>query len=157
MGLVIFHTFVVAVDISIAAIWLLHDFGFGEYDATMLKALPVFRQTLQLSSEFLSLRVSKPVLYMWQWTVSGRLDRDWTNRRARFYPTRNRTKAMNLYARNLRFRLRSLIFEFPIYVRPITVAARSKVRSNTGVVGSNPTRVMDVCQRLFCVYVVLCR
>jgi hypothetical protein len=44
---------------------------------------------------------------------------------------------------------------------PITVAARSKVltvfaRLNTRVVGSNPTRGMDVCVRLFCVYVVLC-
>jgi hypothetical protein len=28
--------------------------------------------------------------------------------------------------------------------------------SNTGVVGSNPTRGMDVCLRLFCVCVVLC-
>jgi hypothetical protein len=44
---------------------------------------------------------------------------------------------------------------------PLTVAARSKawtvfVRSNAGVVGSNPTRGMDVCVRLFCVYAVLC-
>jgi hypothetical protein len=43
----------------------------------------------------------------------------------------------------------------------ITVAARSKAwtvfaRSNTGVVGSNDTRDMDVCVRLFCVCVVLC-
>jgi hypothetical protein len=40
------------------------------------------------------------------------------------------------------------------------MAARSKawnvfVRSNTGVVGSNPSREMDVCVRLFCVCVVL--
>jgi hypothetical protein len=39
---------------------------------------------------------------------------------------------------------------------PMTVAARSKawivfVSSNTGIVGSNPTRGMDVCVRLFCV------
>jgi hypothetical protein len=40
---------------------------------------------------------------------------------------------------------------------PITVAARYVfVRSNTGIVGSNPTRGMDVCMRLFCVCVVLC-
>jgi hypothetical protein len=37
---------------------------------------------------------------------------------------------------------------------PIPVAARSKactffVRSNTGIMGSNPTQVMDVCLRLF--------
>jgi hypothetical protein len=43
----------------------------------------------------------------------------------------------------------------------ITVAARSKAitafsRSNTGIVGSNPTRSMDVWFRLFCVYGVLC-
>jgi hypothetical protein len=29
-------------------------------------------------------------------------------------------------------------------------------RSNTGVLGSNPTRDMDVCVRLFCVCGVLC-
>jgi hypothetical protein len=34
----------------------------------------------------------------------------------------------------------------------VTVAARS----NTGIVGSNPTRDMYVCVRLFCVCVVLC-
>jgi hypothetical protein len=44
---------------------------------------------------------------------------------------------------------------------PITVAVRSKARtifarSNTEVVGSNPTRDMDVCMCLFCVCVVLC-
>jgi hypothetical protein len=39
---------------------------------------------------------------------------------------------------------------------PITVAARSKARSNTGIVGSNPTRGMDVCVRLLRVRVVLC-
>jgi hypothetical protein len=42
---------------------------------------------------------------------------------------------------------------------PITGAARSKTwtvfaRSNTGVMGSNPTRGMDVCVRLFCVCAV---
>jgi hypothetical protein len=41
------------------------------------------------------------------------------------------------------------------------VATRSKAwhvfaRSNTGIVGWNPTRGMDVCVRLFCVCVVLC-
>jgi hypothetical protein len=46
-------------------------------------------------------------------------------------------------------------------LRPITVAAGSKAwsalaRSNGGIVGSNPTQGMDVCVRLFCVYVVLC-
>jgi hypothetical protein len=53
--------------------------------------------------------------------------------------------------------------KFPCIVSalPIPVAARSKtwtllLRSNTGVVGSNPTRNMDVCLRLFCVCVVLC-
>jgi hypothetical protein len=45
---------------------------------------------------------------------------------------------------------------------PIRVAARSKARnvfarSNTGIVGSNPTRGMDVCPRFFCVCVILCR
>jgi hypothetical protein len=44
-------------------------------------------------------------------------------------------------------------------LKPTTAAARSKagtvfVRSNTGVMGSNPTRGMDVCVRLFYVFVV---
>jgi hypothetical protein len=44
---------------------------------------------------------------------------------------------------------------------PITVTARSKTRTvfdylNTGIVGSNPTRGMNVCVHLFCVCVVLC-
>jgi hypothetical protein len=48
-----------------------------------------------------------------------------------------------------------------MHFKPITVAARSKTRtvfarSNTGVVGSNPTRGMDVCVRLFCVCLLLC-
>jgi hypothetical protein len=38
---------------------------------------------------------------------------------------------------------------------PITMAARSEARtvarSNTGIMGSNPTQGMDVCVRLFCV------
>jgi hypothetical protein len=43
---------------------------------------------------------------------------------------------------------------------PIAVAALSKVRtvfvrSNAGIVGSNPTQGMDVCVRLFCVCVVM--
>jgi hypothetical protein len=43
-----------------------------------------------------------------------------------------------------------------MYLKPITVAARSEVWtvfvcSNTGVLGSNPTRGMDACVRLFCV------
>jgi hypothetical protein len=38
---------------------------------------------------------------------------------------------------------------------PVTAAARSKAcnvfaRLNTGIVGSNPARGMDVCLRLFC-------
>jgi hypothetical protein len=46
-------------------------------------------------------------------------------------------------------------------IRPITVAARSEAgtvfpRSNAWIVGSNPTRSMDVCMRLFCVCVVVC-
>jgi hypothetical protein len=47
------------------------------------------------------------------------------------------------------------------YSSPITVVMRSKEwtvyhRLNTGIVGSNPTRDMDICVRLFCVCVVLC-
>jgi hypothetical protein len=46
--------------------------------------------------------------------------------------------------------------------QPITVAARSNAltvfaSSDTGIVGSNPTQGMDVCLRLFCVCVVMCR
>jgi hypothetical protein len=42
---------------------------------------------------------------------------------------------------------------------PITVAVRSKartvvVRSKAGIVGSNPTQGMDVCERSFCVCVL---
>jgi hypothetical protein len=33
---------------------------------------------------------------------------------------------------------------------PITVAARSKARSEAGILGSNPTEGMDVYLRLFC-------
>jgi hypothetical protein len=48
------------------------------------------------------------------------------------------------------------------YWQPVTGAARSKAwnvfaRLNTGIMGSNPARGMDVCLRLFCVCVVLCR
>jgi hypothetical protein len=44
---------------------------------------------------------------------------------------------------------------------PIAVAARFRActvfdRSNTGIVGSNPTKGVDACVRLFCVCVVLC-
>jgi hypothetical protein len=44
---------------------------------------------------------------------------------------------------------------------PITEAVRTKTRtvfalSNTGIMGSNPTRGMDVCVRLFFVFVVMC-
>jgi hypothetical protein len=43
----------------------------------------------------------------------------------------------------------------------ITLTARPKAwtvfaRSNTGIVGSNPTQAMDVCVCLFCVCIVLC-
>jgi hypothetical protein len=31
------------------------------------------------------------------------------------------------------------------------IAVCGRARSNTGIVGSNPTRGMDVCARLFCV------
>jgi hypothetical protein len=49
-----------------------------------------------------------------------------------------------------------------VLIRPVTLAARSKARNvfarlNTGIVGSNPARGMDVCLPLFCVCVVLCR
>jgi hypothetical protein len=47
-------------------------------------------------------------------------------------------------------------------MEPATVASRSKARnvfarSTTGIVGSNPARVMDVGLRLSCVCVVRCR
>jgi hypothetical protein len=47
------------------------------------------------------------------------------------------------------------------FLRPIIVAARSKTwsifaRSNTEIVGSNPTKGKYVCVRLFCVCAVLC-
>jgi hypothetical protein len=45
-------------------------------------------------------------------------------------------------------------------IQAITVAVLSKARTvfsspNAGIVGSNPTQGMDICLRLFCVYVVL--
>jgi hypothetical protein len=48
------------------------------------------------------------------------------------------------------------------YNEPITVAVRSKAWTvfahlNTGIVGSNPTRGMDVCVHLFCVLVAALR
>jgi hypothetical protein len=46
---------------------------------------------------------------------------------------------------------RVVIFQsFKDTFRPVTVAARSKgfARFNTGIVGSNPARGMDVCLRL---------
>jgi hypothetical protein len=51
-----------------------------------------------------------------------------------------------------------------MYGQPVTVAERSKACtvfacSEAGIVGSNPTEVMDVlcvCVRLFCVCAVLC-
>jgi hypothetical protein len=50
---------------------------------------------------------------------------------------------------------------YGVELLPITVAARSKAwtvfaRSNSGIVGSNLTRGMDVSLLLFCVCVVLC-
>jgi hypothetical protein len=47
------------------------------------------------------------------------------------------------------------------YLMPIIVAARSQAwtifaHSNTGVVGSNSTRGMNICVHVFCVCVVLC-
>jgi hypothetical protein len=48
-----------------------------------------------------------------------------------------------------------------MWLLPITVAAQSEawnvfVRSNAGIVVSNPTQGMDVCVCLFCVYVLSC-
>jgi hypothetical protein len=48
-----------------------------------------------------------------------------------------------------------------ITVYLITVAAQAKAwtifaRSNTGIMGSNPTQDMDVCVRLFCLHAVVC-
>jgi hypothetical protein len=43
-------------------------------------------------------------------------------------------------------------FKYTHLFMPITVTACS----NTGIVGSNLSRFMDVCSRLFCVCVVLC-
>jgi hypothetical protein len=71
---------------------------------------------------------------------------------------------LSLLDRCLRYsaKLKNDLF-FDVYRRcmPITVAARSKAwtvfaRSNTGIVGTNPSPVMDVYVRLFCVCVLLC-
>jgi hypothetical protein len=56
----------------------------------------------------------------------------------------------------LKKHIRKPIDDFVLFqlctLKPITVGARSKVcnvfaRSNTGIVGSNPTEGMDVCRR----------
>jgi hypothetical protein len=57
--------------------------------------------------------------------------------------------------------IKSVFWGSKLVNMPITVGARSKaltvfVRSNVGIVGSKLTRGMNVCVRLFCVYVVLC-
>jgi hypothetical protein len=61
------------------------------------------------------------------------------------------------------FNLQSCFIINPFHAecQPTTVTARSQAwtvfaRSNTGIMGSNPTQGMDVCLRLFCVCVVLC-
>jgi hypothetical protein len=37
-----------------------------------------------------------------------------------------------------------------------TLQGEPPITAATGIVGSNPTHGMDVCVRLFCVFVVLC-
>jgi hypothetical protein len=56
---------------------------------------------------------------------------------------------------------RMYLFIRSLFREPITVVARSKAwtlfaRLYTVIVGSNPTWSLDVCVRIFCVYVVLC-
>jgi hypothetical protein len=45
----------------------------------------------------------------------------------------------------------------PITVAVLTTAWTVFASSNTGIVGSNPTRGVDVCLRLFCVHAVALR
>jgi hypothetical protein len=52
------------------------------------------------------------------------------------------------------------VFTYRLLYEPITVAVLTKAknifaRSNTGIVGSNPTRGIDVCMQFFRVHVVL--
>jgi hypothetical protein len=77
--------------------------------------------------------------------------------------TRNLTSFYGLvWKSSVRFTTAITQFQVTIATNwPITVAARSKVwtvfaRSNAAIAGSNPTRGMDACVRLFCVCVVLC-
>jgi hypothetical protein len=45
-----------------------------------------------------------------------------------------------------------------IFADPVSVRSKARtvlVRSNTEIMGSNPTGGMDVCVRLFCVCIVL--
>jgi hypothetical protein len=56
---------------------------------------------------------------------------------------------------------KTLVLAWYMVEQSIAVVARPKAwtlfsRSNTGVVGSNPTQGIDICVRLFCVCVVLC-
>jgi hypothetical protein len=54
-----------------------------------------------------------------------------------------------------------MLYIYKYIFKPVTVAARSKAwnvfaRLNTGIMGSNPARGMNVCLRLFCVCVLSC-
>jgi hypothetical protein len=74
----------------------------------------------------------------------------------------NRGPSVTLYVAHLHHGSSwSYLFICSLFNEPITGTARSKAwtvfgRSNIGIVGPNPTRVMDVPVRLFCVSVVLC-
>jgi hypothetical protein len=79
---------------------------------------------------------------------------------SRFEPGTPRNQSDALLLKQISSVITAKLFYGSTAVMPISVATRSKAwtvfaRSNTGIVGSNLTRGMNVCVRLFCVYAVL--
>jgi hypothetical protein len=72
------------------------------------------------------------------------------------FPTQQHIRSL----RNLRKRYKDKEFQFCYGTRSRCADHSGRAvfaPSNTGIVGSNPTQGMDVCLRLICVCVVLCR
>jgi hypothetical protein len=97
------------------------------------------RQLCYVAELFIIISTKKKYPY-WGWGWGGRCPRD---------------------IQHPEVKLLSFSFQGLVESQPITVATRSRAwtafpRTNTGIVGSNPIRGMDVCVRLICVCVVLC-
>jgi hypothetical protein len=66
------------------------------------------------------------------------------------YRENNRNDKLIIIPLNLRYCITEVSIDFQYS------DSSGRARSNAGIVGSNPTRGMDVCVRLFCVCAVLC-